>query len=575
MIGIVVGVLLAGAGLFAVSQVSQNLIYEKDEATTLGLPQGEIVPDVALRPLTQLEIAKRLEIESVDELVEQTQIFASRVSAGYLPTGWDEECAEKYSSALCRVLDDYFEMHSKIFSSSRRRRGRRSALSLKNINRLQGESFNVTLGRLPDWSFSKLKTYADAALKSKNCPRSFSLALAHKMETHFGNVQKAEDYANRLHEHGLDCVEKSDSWAEYTFIRGALLRFVWGDYAKAAEWLEKALEADQQREDYRTLYWLGRSYEELKKPNKAEEYFSRLEKTYPVSWHGILSRTRRGRSPFEYISSRPIYPDLYGSADKVIDLRHLWFQSLLELDNKGDSVKRYGEFFVRSLNGNLEPGFLQYLARSFDRNAFHRLQIFTLNQLYVAQPEKITLESLRLMFPKPFFEEMEKNSPDLDTAILLGLARQESGFDPVALSPANARGLLQILPSTARWLSRRTQKDDLYDYARNIEIGSLYLMRLIRYFDGSVEKALGAYNAGQGNLRKWERRYARAESETQLLLDLFPFRETRDYVPSILRNAFWYHKLFPEVSESFDPGVISSSLLLEALGRTEVKASKN
>ncbi len=86
-------------------------------------------------------------------------------------------------------------------------------------------------------------------------------------------------------------------------------------------------------------------------------------------------------------------------------------------------------------------------------------------------------------------------------------------------------------------------------------------MKLIRLFDGSVERALASYNAGQGNVRKWDRRF-RFVDDVQLYLDLIPFRETRDYVPAILRNAFWYHRLFPEFSKDLESAAVTKSELL-------------
>ncbi len=221
------------------------------------------------------------------------------------------------------------------------------------------------------------------------------------------------------------------------------------------------------------------------------------------------------------------------------------------------------------MGADLEPSLVQFLARSFDRVGYHRLQIMALNQIVVQRPREVTIETLRLLFPRPFMDELDKMSTQIDVALLLGLSRQESGFDPSATSGANARGLMQILPSTAKGIKKRMHQKDLYDYEKNIEVGGKFLLRLIQMFDGSVEKSLAAYNAGQGILKKWENRYGFI-ADPMLFLDAMPYRETRDYVPSILRNAYWYHRLFPVLREGFEQkGAVTAELLKDLIEKSE------
>jgi soluble lytic murein transglycosylase len=205
------------------------------------------------------------------------------------------------------------------------------------------------------------------------------------------------------------------------------------------------------------------------------------------------------------------------------------------------------------------------MARVLDNIGQHRFQILVLNRMFSLHPGSLNGESLRLFFPKPFFDQIDASSPNLDTALLLGLVRQESGFDPKARSSANARGLLQVLPSTATEIRRRTPAEKLYDSDTNIQIGSAYFMKLVNYFDGSVEKSLAAYNAGMGRVRGWERQFGVHAQDIQLFMDLVPYRETREYVPSILRNAYWYHRIFPELGLALGDGVKTSDLLKERL----------
>jgi soluble lytic murein transglycosylase len=411
-----------------------------------------------------------------------------------------------------------------------------------------------------------MKRFAVMALTTKECPRNFSLALSQKLEIHLDLGLENLKLIEALMDNGFACLGGDEPWFEYLTTRRALWAIVQQKFEDSLVYFDKALAAKELKEEYRTLYWKAYALEQLDRGDEALLARKRLAEKFPISWFTILSQTKRGIDPLSQVLMNSTATDDYSSGDEVVDRRGLWLQLLLEIDHSSDAVKKYSEFFVRALDTDLRPGFVQYIARSLDRNGFHRLQIMLLTKQNLANPEQLSRETLRLMYPKPFFEELDRHSKVLDTALLLGLARQESGFDPAAQSVADARGLLQILPSTARGIQRRFNKDDLFDYAKNIEIGARFVLSLIRSFDGSVEKSLAAYNAGPGNVRRWERRYGASEVVgPQLLIELIPFKETRDYVSSIMRNAYWYHRLFPELTQALDNKSVTSSLTLESL----------
>src|SRR5207253_8323921 len=135
----------------------------------------------------------------------------------------------------------------------------------------------------------------------------------------------------------------------------------------------------------------------------------------------------------------------------------------------------------------------------------------------------------------------------LDPFLVLALIRQESLFEPEAVSPADAHGLMQLMLATARELARGTggyapDRARLHEPALNIALGTTLLRRLLDRYDGSVAKALAAYNAGEDAVAKWERRSgSRAEDE---FVELVSFRETRDYVKAVLRNYRMYARIY-------------------------------
>jgi len=137
---------------------------------------------------------------------------------------------------------------------------------------------------------------------------------------------------------------------------------------------------------------------------------------------------------------------------------------------------------------------------------------------------------------------------EVDPAVLRGLVRQESVFDARAKSHAGAVGLMQLMPATAKSLSRsvlhsRYRNDFLYDPGANAALGAAYLKRLIDQFGGSTVLALAAYNGGPSRIARIARENPRlAEDE---LFETIPLFETRDYVRRVLLYSESYRELYP------------------------------
>jgi len=153
------------------------------------------------------------------------------------------------------------------------------------------------------------------------------------------------------------------------------------------------------------------------------------------------------------------------------------------------------------------------------------------------------------LYPLGYWETVRAaaRAHGVDPFLVLALIRQESLFEPEATSSAGARGLMQLLPATARHLARTDGASPpaelaLEDVETNIDLGTRLLARLLRQFGGSLVKALAAYNGGEDAVAKWERRYAGREPDE--FVELISFRETRDYVKSVLRNYRVYRRLY-------------------------------
>ena len=156
-----------------------------------------------------------------------------------------------------------------------------------------------------------------------------------------------------------------------------------------------------------------------------------------------------------------------------------------------------------------------------------------------------------MAFPIPYRASINQYSraQGLDPFLVSALIRQESEFNPQAISPANAYGLMQVLPSTGRQLARqlrirRFSSSSLLTPDRNIQLGTKYFRWLIDVCNGHEECALAAFNAGKSRTDLWQT--WGTFSEPAEFIETIPFGETRGYVQHVLENAVVYDLINPD-----------------------------
>jgi soluble lytic murein transglycosylase len=153
------------------------------------------------------------------------------------------------------------------------------------------------------------------------------------------------------------------------------------------------------------------------------------------------------------------------------------------------------------------------------------------------------------LFPKAYWTDLRKYSEinGLDPYLVASLIRQESEFNALALSRANAVGLMQLLPKTGKSVAKQVKlkgynAPQLYTPAVNLELGTRYFKEMVDKYNGQYEYALAAYNAGSDRVGDWlEQGHYR---DPQEFVESIPFTETREYVQAILRNANVYRQLY-------------------------------
>lgn len=155
-----------------------------------------------------------------------------------------------------------------------------------------------------------------------------------------------------------------------------------------------------------------------------------------------------------------------------------------------------------------------------------------------------------LLYPRVFWPLVQRDAATnhLDPYLVMALIREESGFNAKAISGPGARGLMQLLPPTARVLTRggrrlshRRVAGNLLNPGYNLRAGCSYFAQILREFNGNLEQALAAYNAGPDRVHEWLNGHT--YSEDAEFVESIPFPETRAYVETILRDATVYRRL--------------------------------
>jgi len=160
-------------------------------------------------------------------------------------------------------------------------------------------------------------------------------------------------------------------------------------------------------------------------------------------------------------------------------------------------------------------------------------------------------------WPRPFPAPEGSAEP----AVVFAITRQESNFEVDVTSPANARGLMQLLPATAQSVARRLNIPHqpgwlMTDPAHNMRLGSAYIQERLDRYGGVMPFAFAAYNAGAGRVDEWLSTYGDPRQGPVRMLDwieMIPFAETRNYVQRVMENVAVYRAKDPRFAGQDHP----------------------
>lgn len=280
----------------------------------------------------------------------------------------------------------------------------------------------------------------------------------------------------------------------------------------------------------RAYYWLGRAAEVAGNPAAAEFYGKAAR--YPATFYGQIASAKLKRQTLNVAYPSPSQEDRarFQSREAVQAI------SRLEAAGHGHRANRLYIALAEQLDS---PGELALLAARAEKSGNHQLSLNVGKTAYGRG-----IDAAALAFPVGVIPK-SANISGSGKALAYAIARQESAFNPAAVSAANARGLLQLLPSTAKTVAKRNgiafSNDRLTsDAGYNATLGAHYLGEQIDAFNGSYILTFIAYNAGPRRVPEWIGRYGdpRGKSIDEVVdwIERIPFSETRSYVQRVMEN---------------------------------------
>jgi soluble lytic murein transglycosylase len=352
--------------------------------------------------------------------------------------------------------------------------------------------------------------------------------------------------------------------ASYAHWKVAWLNFRQGRTAQAKDLFEQQIALyPASGEVPAALYWRARLAEEDGESAKARAYYQKLGERFRNYYYGYLARQRLLKlkddklkdedGPEHYALLNHIPPldsdeKLTGDPVPTDDLR---VQKAELLENGGllDIALRELQAAAKDQPGNWLPA---ETTRMYEDAGRYDLAVETMKRTvpnyFAFDVPSLPRTYWEALFPKPYWTDLKRFSSanGLDPYLVASLIRQESEFNPAAVSNKDAVGLMQLLPKVGKLVAKQVKMrhfsaTQLFTPAVNLQLGTRYFRDTVDKF-GAFEYALAAYNAGDNRVQDWlgMGKYR----DPQEFVESIPFTETREYVQAILRNQNVYRQLY-------------------------------
>ncbi|HEY4252220.1 MAG TPA: lytic transglycosylase domain-containing protein [Roseomonas sp.] len=346
-----------------------------------------------------------------------------------------------------------------------------------------------------------------------------------------------------------------------------------GDFAQALPLFQAAAEAGDATPDQRAAaaFWAARAAVRTRQPALYVPWMQRAAEA-PRSFYGQVARRALGLDPGFGRTREAAEP---GDAARIAAIPAGWRAlALLQVGQRARAEAELRRLYSRA---ERNPDLLRALHQIASHAGLQHLAGQLAQRLPGAEPAAVAQA-----VPMP------RLSPEggfrIDPALLYAVTRQESNFEPTAISRAGARGLMQLMPETASLITNDPTLagdavDRLHEPGLSLELGQRYLLLLTRQegVEGNLIRLLAAYNAGPGSVLRWQPATAHRD-DPFLYIEAIPFDETRDFVRRVLSFSWAYAARLSLPAPSLDalaggafPRFASTQDILAMLQRSEAR----
>ncbi|MEJ6483494.1 transglycosylase SLT domain-containing protein [Nostoc punctiforme UO1] len=310
----------------------------------------------------------------------------------------------------------------------------------------------------------------------------------------------------------------------------------------------------------RAGFWVGKWAASLGKQQESQTAYDYVISQFPYSYYAWRAANMRGLNVGNFDNVRVMNPEVVAPQRSLPPAGSETFKELYLLGQDRDAWLQWETEFQNKIQPTVAEQFTEGLMRQ--ARGENLIGIDKISKLEdretpaeLAQYQTLSKQIAywQARYPFPYLRETEKWSLErkLNPLLVTALMRQESRFEPKIKSVADATGLMQLLPSTAKWIAPQIKVDiktiNLENPNDNIMLGTWYLDHTHQQYNNNSLLAIASYNAGPGNVSKWLQTLTTQDPDE--FVEQIPFDETKNYVRQVFGNYWNYLRLYnPEIS---------------------------
>ena len=320
---------------------------------------------------------------------------------------------------------------------------------------------------------------------------------------------------------------------------------------EAAQSFEVLIEGDDTPMNLaRNRFWLARTLKDLGKNEDAEKHFEWLMENDALGWYGLLSYRELGRliPPLTGPATRKPASVLKVDASSALMLEEKLTLEWLVATGESELARKFLDETTKERRGSYSDEQLLDLFGEYAHAGQYQSLFSKLYDLPAATRKRLLDAHPELLFPQPWSHVVHTASSrfDVQTELIYSIMRQESSFNPMARSHADAFGLMQLIPEAAKKASPMTgielkTHEDLYGPETNIPLGTAFVRGLMNRWKGRFIPTVASYNASEKAIEGWIK--SRFRGDPLEFIEDVPYEETKGYIKLVTRNFVFYKRL--------------------------------